>query len=116
MPIKPENVDRYPKEWPEVSLRIRRDRAQWQCECEGECGRGHQARCHARHGHRSERGTIIILTVAHLNHTPEDCTDSNLKAMCQACHLSYDREHHAQTAAATRKEGKAIGDMFGDDK
>jgi hypothetical protein len=47
-------------------------------------------------------GSKVILTVAHLNHTPEDCRDENLLAMCQGCHLHYDREHHAETRAATR--------------
>lgn len=28
--------------------------------------------------------------------------DENLKAMCQGCHLHYDREDHAQTRAATK--------------
>jgi hypothetical protein len=47
-------------------------------------------------------GSNVVLTTAHLNHTPEDCSDENLKAMCQGCHLHYDRGHHAQTRAATR--------------
>lgn len=46
MPIRPENRDRYPKEWPEISRRIRFERAQSQCECIGECGRNtHRGRC-----------------------------------------------------------------------
>ena len=45
----------------------------------------------------------IILTVAHLNHQPEDCRPENLKAMCQRCHLRYDREHHKESAAKTRE-------------
>jgi hypothetical protein len=31
-----------------------------------------------------------VLTVAHLNHDPQDCRDENLKAFCQRCHLRYD--------------------------
>ena len=38
-PIRPENRDRYPSDWPAISLRIK-ERAGWRCECEGECGRG----------------------------------------------------------------------------
>jgi hypothetical protein len=45
--------------------------------------------------------------VAHLDHTPENCDPANLKAMCQACHLSYDAEHHAETASRTREAEKA---------
>ena len=37
------------------------------------------------------------LTVAHLNHTPEDVRPENLKAMCAPCHLKYDAKHHAET-------------------
>lgn len=104
MPIRPENRDRYPKDWRGVSCRIRFDRAGGRCECEGECGRGtHTGRCPNVHG-RSAYGTgsKVILTVAHLNHTPEDCRDENLRAMCQGCHLHYDAEHHAQTRQQTR--------------
>lgn len=104
MPIRPENRHRYPAGWPEISLRIRFERAQGHCECEGECGRGtHQGRCPNRqHQPAYGTGSRVVLTVAHLNHTPEDCRDENLRAMCQGCHLHYDREHHAQTAQQTR--------------
>lgn len=44
MPIRPENRDRYPKDWPEISRRIRLVRAQSQCECVGECGPQHTPR------------------------------------------------------------------------
>lgn len=55
----------------------------------------------------------IVLTVGHLDHTPENCDPSNLRAWCQRCHLNYDRHHHAATRAATRRQGKADGDLFG---
>ena len=45
--------------------------------------------------------TQIVLTVAHLDHTPENCDPSNLKSLCQRCHLKYDKAHHAQTRAQT---------------
>lgn len=104
MPIRPENRGRYPADWPEISSRIRFVRAQRRCECEGECGRGtHTGRCPNVHGQAAYgTGSKVVLTVAHLNHTPEDCRDENLRAMCQGCHLHYDIEHHMQTAARTR--------------
>lgn len=52
-------------------------------------------------------GSLVVLTVAHLDHTPEHCEDGNLAAMCQGCHLHYDREHHAQTRARTAAEAHA---------
>jgi hypothetical protein len=44
----------------------------------------------------------VFLTVAHLDHTPENCGLGNLRAMCQGCHLAYDTDHHAQTRVETR--------------
>ena len=56
--------------------------------------------------------TIIVLTVAHLNHKPEDCRPENLAAMCQRHHLAYDALLHKQTAYATRKAAKNTPDLF----
>ena len=48
--------------------------------------------------------------MAHLTHEPED--REHVKAMCQGCHLHYDKAHHAQTAYRTRKERAMTEDMF----
>jgi hypothetical protein len=56
--------------------------------------------------------TKVVLTVAHLDHTPENCHPNNLKAMCQRCHLAYDAQHHAQTRYETRRVGKVSHDLF----
>jgi hypothetical protein len=103
-PISPENRARYPKDWPAISLAIKA-RAGWRCECLGECGRSiHDDRCPNHHGRLAYgTGSTVVLTTAHLNHTPEDCRPENLKAMCQGCHLRYDRDHHAQTRERTRR-------------
>jgi hypothetical protein len=110
MPIRPENKTRYPSNWHAISQRIRFGRAGARCECEGECGTGHAGRCTAEHfsPHPVTRSTVT-LTVAHLDHTPENCADSNLKAMCQHCHLNYDRDEHATNASHTRAEKRAAG-------
>jgi hypothetical protein len=113
MPIRPENKARYPPDWPSISKRIR-ERSGGRCECAGECGRGtHEGRCPNLHGGPAYgTGSQVVLTVAHLNHAPEDVRDENLRAMCNGCHLHYDREHHAQTAYQTRRAGKAVRDLF----
>ena len=36
------------------------------------------------------------LTVAHLDHNPANNSDSNLAALCQACHNRYDGPKRAQ--------------------
>lgn len=55
---------------------------------------------------------VIVLTVAHLNHEPEDCRPENLRAMCQRHHLAYDAQHHRQTAYTTRKRAAGTADLF----
>lgn len=102
-PIREENRDRYPDDWSDISLSVR-EAAGWQCECRGECGT-HRDFCGWAQGDAvvGRRGEYkVVLTVAHLDHQPENCDRANLRAMCQPCHLRYDAEHHAATAAATR--------------
>lgn len=106
MPVRPENKARYPPDWPEVS-RARKEHAGWRCECTGWCGSpaaGHLAddgRCSNRHGEPAYlTGAAVVLTGAHLDHQPEN--NDSVRALCQRCHLAYDREHHAQTRRATR--------------
>jgi hypothetical protein len=108
VPIRPENRNRYPKDWKATSHRIRTQRAAGQCECTGECGRGtHQGRCPNRQDQPAYgTGSKVQLTVAHLDHTPEHSDDNNLRAMCNGCHLHYDRDHHRHTAAATRRAAR----------
>lgn len=117
MPISQENRDRYPKDWKAISQRIRFERAQGRCECVGECGIDHIGRCLAEHGKPNPMtGSNVVLTTAHLDHTPENCADDNLKAMCQRCHLRMDADHHAINARATRYRKIGQDDMFAEKK
>jgi len=112
----------YPPEWDAISRSIR-ERAEGRCECTGECGHDHTAepfsqerpRCGSANGHANPvTGRTVILTVAHLDHTPANCDPDNLRAMCQRCHLSYDRPRHLAKQAANRRARKATGDLFDD--
>lgn len=120
-PIRPENQDRYPRDWRLIS-RVVKILAGNRCECEGECGRSHRgrygehfggSRCPEQQGFPSLTGgerTVTVLTTAHLDHTPENCEAENLKAMCQGCHLHYDREHHQRSRLEReRREREAAG-------
>ena len=122
MPIKPENKARYPKDWKQIRAKVL-ERADNRCEF---CG----AKNHSWRNNESgvftfdamlveswelvdkQSVTRIVLTIAHLDHTPENCAMENLKALCQRCHLRYDLEHHKRSSYATRRKGKAASDLF----
>ncbi len=121
MPIRKSQRQRYPRDWPKVSRFIRFERAGGRCECTGQCGTVHQAsRCTARHDEPHPiTGSKVVLTVAHLDHRPENCAPDNLLAMCQRCHLRYDAAEHAYNAAQTRQrkerehaEDNGQGELF----
>lgn len=100
----PMDLRRYPANWKEISQRIRFERARSACEW-----------CGAAHGQpHPDTGSTVILTVAHLGTVrPDgspgdkrdkmDVRDENLAALCQRCHLTFDRDEHAANAAATRR-------------
>lgn len=118
----------YPADWKAISLRIRK-RDGWRCRW---CGKPNGERIAVMEpGYwwdervqrwRTERGEIsrfdtppdrgsrrikVVLTVAHYpDHTPSNCADDNLQALCQRCHLRADRFHHAEHAAETRRKRK----------
>ena len=107
MPIRPENKLRYPKEWKEIAAAMRA-RAGNCCE-----GSPMYPDCRAaQYSSHPVTGARVVLTVAHLDHTPEHCEPANLRVMCQRCHLTYDSRHHAQTAYRTRKARACTPDLF----
>lgn len=42
------------------------------------------------------RWFVIVLTIAHLDHMPENCEPENLRAWCQRCHNTYDAPERAR--------------------
>jgi len=125
MPIRPSERDRYPADW----LAVRESvlvRAGNRCE---RCGASNHEVIerhasepwyvtgdgkvqHADTGERldvdndeweSGRLVRIVLTVAHLDHSPEHNDPTNLRALCQRCHLRHDAAQHARNARATRR-------------
>lgn len=110
MPIRPEQRQLYPPDWPNISYAVKAA-AGWRCQCRGQCGRpaSHRVRdgrCGARHGDPLPGGHRVILTTAHLDHDPTRNDPDNLAALCQACHLSYDAAHHAATRRATERAAR----------
>lgn len=50
----------------------------------------------------------VVLTIAHLNHVSGDDRDENLKALCQWCHLNYDKLHHRETRAERKDSARPL--------
>jgi len=141
MPIRAENKNRYPKDWPEISRSIRA-RAENRCE---DCGvpnyelggrdidgrwckaqpkgtnglgldwpkPGEWSWCSRDGESKNLRIVKIVLTVAHLDHMPENCDPSNLKALCQRCHNMYDAAKRRAGIAERARTKSAVGDLFG---
>jgi 5-methylcytosine-specific restriction endonuclease McrA len=79
MPIRAENRALYPADWRLISLSVRRE-AGWKCEwCPAVNGEPHPV-----------TGSKVVLTVAHLDHMPQNVERANLRALCQKCHNGYD--------------------------
>ena len=142
MPIRESERARYPRDWKVISRRIRDlagNKCQNCAAPNGELIRrgvsqagtplwrpasasAYENGFHADHGHEipdTGEDTVgwgepikVVLTVAHLDHTPENCTDDNLRAWCQRCHLRYDAALHRRNARSTRHASKAVADML----
>lgn len=136
MPIRPENKARYPADWPQISQRIR-ERANWRCEECGvrngelggrapsgkwypasilDCARrlphsGTEAWCDG-YSLSQLRIVRIVLTVAHLDHTPENCDPSNLRAWCQRCHNRYDMAERRRGIRERERAALGVRDML----
>jgi hypothetical protein len=54
------------------------------------------------------RAVRIVLAVAHLNHVPGDDREKNLEALCQWCHLNYDKLHHRATREARKDAARPL--------
>src|SRR5690242_19453067 len=101
MPMKREE---YPDNWEEISFAVRFVRAKHRCEW-----------CGAVNGDQHPvTGSMVMLTVAHLGvdkpdgtpgdkHDKMDCRPENVAALCQRCHLNYDRADHLEQQAANRQ-------------
>lgn len=107
MPIRPENRARYPKDWRQIVERIR---ARSGNHCEGSPA---YPDCRVENGQPHPlTGSTVVLTVAHLDHVPENCGDDNLRHWCQRCHNTYDAPKRAAGVAERRKATLAAGDLF----
>lgn len=139
MPIKPEHRHRYPKNWSDIRASVL-DRAQFKCEQCGvdQYAVGYRSNdggfvyaagsayydqmmyavdyktansakeILSQHG---QKHIVIVLTIAHLDHTPENNDIKNLMALCQKCHLAYDQNHHTKNARNTRASKRLQLDM-----
>ena len=82
----------YHPKWRKISFFIRVYRAKNKCEwCGAENGKPHPI-----------TGSIVVLTVAHLDQDKKNNRFHNLAAICQKDHLFHDRFQHARN----RKYGR----------
>jgi 5-methylcytosine-specific restriction endonuclease McrA len=135
MPIRQELRYLYPPHWCELSQRVRFERAGGTCQT---CGRPHGKTVRAlpdgrwfdpeRRTWRNARGRVVrwpdleqaiqmrstrvVLAAAHLDHDPSNNRLSNLRSLCQRCHLIHDRPYHLAQRRITYLLRRAMGDLF----
>ena len=99
MPVKPENRKRYPKDWKRFA-QLMKSAAGFRCQASPTF-----PDCKAVHGFpHPVTGAIVVLTVAHLDHQPENNSGDNLRVWCQRCHNVYDREHRKANRLETYRQ------------
>jgi hypothetical protein len=111
----------YPLNWGAISWMVL-ERAEWRCQCHGECGRLvehlHRAdgRCRNRHGQPRWGGQPwqrpVILSAAHLDHDPSSRDLGSILAYCESCHLSFDQPQHLATRRANREAALGLMPLF----
>src|SRR5690348_15674164 len=135
MPIRPAFRALYPPDWPALSRHVRFERAGGRCQG---CGRPHLARVRClpdgrwfdevaqtwrdRRGRPARwpdlievtkvRQTRVVLAAAHLDNNPANNRLSNLRGLCQRCHMLHDRPFHLVQRWLTYRRRWAIGDLF----
>lgn len=62
-------------------------------------------------GHARLKIVKIVLTVAHLDHTPENCAHDNLRSWCQRCHNKYDAKMRRE-GIKQRRHAAQSNDLF----
>jgi hypothetical protein len=58
------------------------------------------------------RLTRVVLAAAHLDNNPSNNRLSNLKGLCQRCHMLHDRPFHLAQRWLTYRRRQALGDLF----
>ena len=119
MPISKENRALYPPEWRTVIRPAILERAGHCCEFCSVANYAYGARDlegtwhdeDAIHHMNSDAGEMafgefpnmikIVLTIAHLDHNPQNNDYSNLRALCQKCHNRHDAAHRSANRART---------------
>ena len=142
MPIRPENRGRYPKDWPQIAANIRARAGDvceacgvpngkfirravsekgvpvWRLSSDPAYCNGYSAADGTEVPDTMEdecgygRSVRVVLTVAHLDHQPENCDPDNLRAWCQRCHNAYDAPMRRAGIKSRARAERAVSDMF----
>jgi hypothetical protein len=135
MPIRPALRWYYPIDWVQLSQWVRFTRALGRCE---HCSRPHASTIQClpdgrwfdpgKEQWRNSKGqpattpdpsslptlrqTRVLLACAHLDNNPAHNRPSNLRALCQRCHMLHDLPYHLTQRRLTYLRRWAIGDLF----
>lgn len=115
----PMNRKLYPPNWEAIALEVK-EAANWKCEeCGQDCRKSGESwfeffdrTCWSLA--LNEKWGQYILTVAHLDHQPENSDRANLRAWCSVCHCRYDLKAMA-TKRRLKQEREGQLTLFGNE-
>lgn len=115
MPISAEKMKRYPggsirsKEWREFRASIL-ERAENMCE-----GTPQFPECEDVNGEKHpETWSIVVLTIAHMDHDETHADPERCRALCQRCHNKWDADFRRANSARRKHSQRAIADFVDD--
>ncbi len=97
----PVDWSQYPPDWKEIAHQVK-EKAGWRCQM---CGKKCREPGAPFDTHRN------TLTVAHLDHDPEN-PEARLLAMCAPCHLRYDAAEKARRRKERSRRNDPQLDLF----
>jgi len=113
MPISAEKMSRYPggsitsKIWKAFRAFLL-FRAANRCE-----GTPQFPHCRARNGQpHPETGSMVVLTIAHMDHDESHADPERCRALCQRCHNRWDAGHRRRNQTDTWRGKYAVADFI----
>lgn len=93
-PMETETVNKYPKNWKDISWHTVHTRFNNTCCACGYVGGSK----------RSKKGYLIWNVASHNDHNKSNCNEDNLTCLCPSCHAKYSYNRHSKKKPQEQKQ------------